>query len=754
MPYNNNNINETNVSYLNKDFTSFKRSLINYAKSYFPDSYRDFNESSPGMMLIEMSSYIGDSLSFYIDQQYKEMMLPLAEERKNMINIAKTFGYKVKSSVPAYVDLTFIQEINSVEGNEAQVDYGNFGTVFDKGIQIQSTQDTDIVYETLEPVDFTITGSVDDYVNDTSDPILDTDSQLATHYRVSRTVKAISGKTKTQIFNVGNPTKFLRLTISDEDVIDIISVVDGNGGKYYEVDYLAQSRVPIETHYTSDDSDRTSAYQTFIGDPLETGISHLPIPYSLSYVNTNKRFVTETNENNTTTLVFGNGIMRNGTKIDSSFLDLEQAGIVVPGQANDLTSAIDPTLGDEYDTLGEIPSNTSVSVTYRVGGGLSANVASSDLTSIIDNSVTRIGGYVDANNAVLASVTNNYPAIGGKNQDTIDEIREKTKAFFKTQNRCVTKEDYEARVLNIPSKFGNIAKVYVARTDTYSGLSYDFNTYLGGAQTSLNAAIDSLNSAVIDDPGNASVLLGGINDALGYLNNTGTGVADGVEVSNQLGLLAPLETTLSLGTINIYVLGYNQNKSLVGNPQEGINDNNFGNKDQIPSLLKTNIKNYLDEYRILTDDISIQDGYVINFGVIFDVVAHRHANRQSVKLQCIQKIKEYFNIDNMQFGQPIYISQLQYDLMGVDGVRSVNEVKLTQTEQMSSNLFTYSWSTGDDSSIIDASDGGNGTAGYGYYYDFDSSCNTIPGVCLPAHPDNPAVFELKNPDNNIKGVVR
>ena len=80
---------------MSRDFETIKDDLINYSKTYFPDTYNDFNETSPGMMLMEMSAYVGDVLSFYIDNQYKEMMLPLAEERRNVINLANMLGYKV-----------------------------------------------------------------------------------------------------------------------------------------------------------------------------------------------------------------------------------------------------------------------------------------------------------------------------------------------------------------------------------------------------------------------------------------------------------------------------------------------------------------------------------------------------------------------------------------------------------------------------------------------------------------------------------
>ena len=113
MPYNDNEFKTTNVNYLNKDFVSLKRNLVDYAKTYFENTYKDFNETSPGMMLIEMSAYVGDVLSFYIDQQYREMLLPLAEEKRNIINISKMLGYKVKPIIPSFVNLTVKQKVDA-----------------------------------------------------------------------------------------------------------------------------------------------------------------------------------------------------------------------------------------------------------------------------------------------------------------------------------------------------------------------------------------------------------------------------------------------------------------------------------------------------------------------------------------------------------------------------------------------------------------------------------------------------------------
>ena len=699
---------ESNVKYLNKDFSSLKNSLIQYAKSYFPNSYQDFNETSPGMMLIEMSAYVGDVMSFYVDQQYREMLLPLSEERRNIILMAKMFGYKVKPIYASHVSLTFSQIVNSVSGDESNVDYNSSSggaSVFDKGIKLQSSTNQDIFFETLEPIDFTITNPKDTEVVNS----YDSSTGLISSYRLSRTVKAISSETKTKTFNAGSPRKFLELTLSDTNVIEIISIMDLNNNRWYEVDYLAQDKVPIETHYSQDDN-RSNAYQD-IEDQTDTLIS---VPYALEFTRTNKRFVTEVNEDNTTSLRFGNGIVKNGSSIDGDYLDLEQAGITIPGQTANLTDSIDNLLNDEYDTLGETPNQTNLTVTYRVGGGINSNVSSGDIQSIVSGENV-IAGYSEG---ILTSVSNNIPAVGGKNQETLDEIREKTMSNFATQNRAVTRHDYKARILNMSSKFGSVAKVMVSR--------------LSGV------AMDDYTIAV-------STLLDAINQGVDYsvLN----------EIVNDYDFTPPSGT---IGTVNINILSYNNIKSLVGNAQASA----LGTTDYVPKLIHQNIKNYLTEYRILTDTVSIQDGYIINFGVIFDVIAHKNSNKAQIKLRCIEKIKEYFRIENMQFSQPIHVSQLEYELMDIDGVRAVNQLCITQGAEydktgnhigggkaLSTDTYYYSW---DESTGDVTFEGGN--VGYGWKYDFRVAYEN--GVIRPPSPQNPGVFELKNPNTNIIGVVR
>ena len=754
MPtYGENNFKESNVNYLNKDFSALKQSLINYAKSYFPDTYRDFNEASPGMMLLEMNAYVGDVLSFYIDQQYQEMLLPLAEERRNIINMASMFGYKVKPIIPSFVNLTFTSNVDASSGDSSKVDYTN-AAVFDAGIELVSSTNSQTIFTTLEPIDFKVTGS-----DDTNSIATTTDSGLASSYTLSRRVKAVSATEKVITFRVGNPEKFKTLTIPDTNVIDIVSCVDSNGSNWYEVDFLAQDKVPIPTHYTNDD-DRNTAYSNALNDT----ISDIAVPFSLSYITTTKRFTRETNLDNTTSLVFGNGVLRNGIdgSIDQGYIDMEQVGIVIPGQTNDLNNAIDPLLGNEYSTLGETPNNTTLTITYRVGGGISSNVPSGDVTTLPSPAPTPALG-----STTLVSVTNDNPAVGGKDEEDTIEIKEKARAFFSTQNRCVTKEDYEARVLNIPARFGNIAKVYVTRNvegDVSQG-QQQFNTSL----TTVND-----NSLIIDEKvGLLQTILSDetttnaqkLTNIVAQMNDLIQASNGNIQALDSLNLYSDL-STFNLSSISIYVLAYNNRKQLVGNP----NALNLGKTDNIPQTLFTNISNYLTNFRLMTDTIALFDGYVVNFGVFFDIIAEKFANKQQVKLNCIQKIKDYFQIEKMQFNQPIFKSNLEFELMGVEGVRSIGHVTITQDDDyfyqdaagnptgdgdtLPNATYSYSYDASTGEFEDSSGDNGGGTADYGYKYNFKNALSEDGTIVRPPHSSTPAVFELKNPNQNIQGRVR
>jgi hypothetical protein len=672
---------------------------MEYAKTYFSNTYKDFNETSPGMMLIELSAYVGDVLSFYIDQQYREMLLPLAEEKRNIVNIARMLGYKTKPIVPAYVELTVNQTVGVGPG--LNPDFSD-AVVIDKGWKTTSAVDSDIVFETIEETDFVTSGSVADGYPLAEQSAWDATTGIVTNYKLTRYVKAVSGETTTKAFTVGAPSKFLELTLPETNVIDILSVYDSNNNRWYGVDYLAQDKVPTETFYANDSSRNNNATVDENGGSLTyDDTTPLSVPYSLRYIRTDKRFIIETNDDNTTSLVFGNGLLRNGQTISTGFYDSEQVGITIPGTGDELSSFLDPAAGDKYSTLGETPSHTVLTMKYRVGGGINSNVVSGDLTNFSTPSF--ITGTTDDSNL---SVTNINPAIGGASQESPDEIRNRAKAFFATQNRCVTKEDYEARTLNMPARFGKIAKVYVNRS----------------SPTATGRTVQELFDTIDINPDDDTI---SINELSAFF---GTVIND------------------KIATIDLHTLSYDNNKNLVrleNLVSEGVST---------PHLLHSNLKNYLNNYRILTDEINILPGYIVNFGVIFSVIAHNFANKQEVKLRCIEKIKEYFNIDKMQFKQAIYVSNVEYELMNLEGVRAVNYVTVTQGKDYNNNnvvvfnpsLYYYHYSESEWNP-----DSENGTPGYGYKFNSFNALNQ--DIIRPSV--TPAVFELKNPNENIKGII-
>ena len=625
----------TNVQYTSKDFSTIKKDLIEYTKSYFPDTYKDFNETSPGMMLIELSSYVGDVLSYYIDYNYKENLLATATEKRNVRRLSEFLGYKTANKTPSVVKLKVETSI-SADGTTGQPVYGEAPSSIDSGLQIASNVDSEIVFETTDEIDFTSSGSGDPIV---SAPNLDSNGE-ASSYTLTRFARAISGKTKTKTFNITSPTKFLELDLGEDDVIEITSCIDGAGQEWYEVDYLAQDKILKQTHYT-DDPTRTSAYDQ--GDASGT-TSSIPIPYVAEYIKSTKKFTTRFDEDSQTYKTqFGNGLFRfsnSGSNVDP----VEQAGVTINGtNLADVPSAIGVVTGNNPN-LGETPSNTILTFTYRVGGGSESNIQAGELTTINNPPA-----------GVTITVTNEDASSGGTDGQTVEEIRNNASSFFASQMRCVTKEDYQSRILSLPQKFGSIAKCVVERLD-------------GGA-------------------------------------------------------------------LLVHTLSYNQNKQLV----------------QTPQLVLQNIGTYINHYRMINDQVgfgftlndALFSGYVVNFGVRFVVNYDRRSNPTEVKLNVIQVIKDFFKIEKMQFGQAINMNDLQYNILGLEGVIGIKELKLFQdgNNEYASGRKLYYYKG--DGEVIGTD------SNYGFKYNFDNALRD--GIYRPSLSSS--VFELRNPNQDIYGKV-
>ena len=347
--------------------------------------------------------------------------------------------------------------------------------------------------------------------------------------------------------------------------------------------------------------------------------------------------------------MFGNGLYRynqTGSRQTSIFSAVEQTGLSLNGTSfSSINATLNELIASNNLNLGETPANTIMTVRYRVGGGNASNA--------------QVGEITDVQNApagVTITVTNDEPSSGGTDGQTVDEIKQNASAFFSTQLRCVTREDYQSRILSMPAKFGNIAKTYVERLDDTGGL---------------------------------------------------------------------IVSTLS----------YNQNRQLVSTSQ----------------LILQNLRTYIDKFRLINDQLdfgytindTIFSGYHINFGVKFQVNSDRRINSTQVKLDVIDVIKDFFKIDKMQFRQSINLNDLQYNILGLEGVIGIKELRLFQRGNdigVNRNLVYYR---------ADGTLSNNGESGYGFEYNFQNAL--VDGVIRPSV--TPAVFELKNPNKDIYGKV-
>ncbi len=443
-----------NIQYLNKDFGEFRNNLIEYAKTYFPTTYSDFNESSPGMMFIEMASYLGDVLGYYIDDTLKESMIHTAEDKDNVVALANFLGYKPKVTSPALTKVAVYQLTPSKRRASGNLYEGDNRFELDEGYLLrvkegmELTSDTGVIFRTTELVDFN-----DDYEREVS--VYERNSlQEPTFYLIRKFVNAISAEEKEVNIEFGSPKQFDKIELVDTNIIQIYDVRDSNGNKWYEVPYLAQEMVYTDYPNTSQ----------FDGDLAQFKDS---VPSILRVTKTSRRFVRQVNPNNTTSIVFGAG---NSTSSDETFLpNFKNVGLGLNNSIDRLGASFDPANFLKSKSYGQAPSNTTLTVRYLVGGGVEANVSKASIKritkmefdedlSLFDDDELQMYGTVK--NSIAAE--NEIPASGGRGSETIDEIRENALAHFGSQNRAVTRKDYQVRALALPPKFGGVAKAFCA----------------------------------------------------------------------------------------------------------------------------------------------------------------------------------------------------------------------------------------------------------------------------------------------------
>lgn len=468
-----------NIQYLNKDFSDFRSQLINFSQTYFPTTYTDFSPSSPGIMFMEQASYVGDVLSFYLDNQLQETYLQYARQTNNIYDLAYMFGYKPKVTGLATVNLDFFQLVPSkVEGSTTVPDY-DYSLFVDANTQVTSTTNSTVNFNIEDPIDFKVSNSLDPTTVTIAQ--IDNITGEPTYYLLKKTRKATSGTINTTTFSFGSFEEFPTVNINTENIAGIIDVFDSDGNEYFEVDYLGQ-----ETVFDSIKNTNTN-------DPNNS--SEGDTPYILQTKQVQRRFATRFIDSNSLQLQFGSGDPSN---TDEEILpNPENVGLGLPYERNKLTTAFSPTNFILTNTYGTAPSNTTLTVRYTTGGGVTSNVPSNNLTNLNTSTVSFLNSNLNSTTAqyIFDSLAVNNPtaASGGQDGDSITEIRQNTLSNFSSQLRNVTADDYLVRALSMPSRFGVISKALTQKPKAESAdttldlyvLSYDINKNLTLASPAL-----------------------------------------------------------------------------------------------------------------------------------------------------------------------------------------------------------------------------------------------------------------------------
>jgi hypothetical protein len=447
------------VTYLGKDFGQFRTNLIEFTKQYFPNTYTDFNESSPGMLFIELASYVGDVLSFYADNNLKESLLEQASERGNIYDIAKSLGYNPSNVVPAYTDVNIYHLVPSIgSGNNVRPDF-NYALSVKPGMRIKQQTGT-AIFRTLDAVDFSYSSSADptEVTIYESDPA----TLTPTYYLLKKSTRVVSGEVRTSNFTFNSPIPYDKIVLPDSNVIEVISVTESDGDNWYEVPYLAQDTIFEAVTNLAENDPELSQYRS-------------SSPSLLKLRKTSKRFITRLRSDNKLELQFGAGISDNND--EEIIPNPDNVGNGIAGFRRNLDVDIDPSNFLYTRTYGQAPSATTLTVTYTIGNGISDNVAAGELTQIDfityndDINSSNSAGVVNFVKNTVA-VTNPNPATGAKTADTLQDIKNNALANFATQNRLVTRDDYIIRSYSMPSKFGSVAKAYIVPDDQISQQDY------------------------------------------------------------------------------------------------------------------------------------------------------------------------------------------------------------------------------------------------------------------------------------------
>lgn len=447
------------INYSSRNFSDIRTELIQFARQYYPDIFNDFNDASVGMMLLELNAAVGDMLSFNTDRTFQETQIDFAQERKSMLSMARTFGLKVPGKRPSVTIVDFTVTV-PVNGDTFDISYA---PVIRQGSQVSGAGK---VFENMNDIDFADPFTLGGIPNRLVIPTEDSNGNII-NYKVTKREMVTNGVTKVfkRVISPTDSKPFLEVILPDNDVISISSIITLEGTNY--------TKSPTLDQFLDDDlkwyeMDALAEDKVFVGDDSKTSDNSGVIPGK--FISVDKRFIREYTDLGFTKIIFGGG-----SEDISSLCEF------------DTNPSLITKIGDFINntSLGvTLPANHTMYIQYRVGGGSDSNLGPNSITTKGTVNMTVDGSDPVISNKVIASlkVNNPIPALGGKNEPSIEELRNLIRYNFSAQNRCVTLKDYTSRIGLMPGEFGvpfrsgvfeeqNKIKVYVLGLDSNSKLT-------------------------------------------------------------------------------------------------------------------------------------------------------------------------------------------------------------------------------------------------------------------------------------------
>jgi hypothetical protein len=430
------------IKYINRDFESFRSRLIEFSQTYFPSTYNDFSSTSPGMMFMEQSSYVGDVLSFYLDNQFQETFIQYAQQTNNVFELAYMFGYRPKTTGVAQTSVDFYQQLPSInDGTGNYIPDYSYAITINENTTITSQNGASFIIQ--DKIDFSVSSSLDP----TEVSVYQISGNIPQYFLLKKSRNAISSTINTTSFSFGSPQQFATINIQANNIVKILDITDSDGNVWYEVDHLGQEMV------------FDSIKNTNINDPNKIDNT----PFLLKLKKVARRFATRFTSLSNLQIQFGAGSPSDTTEEITP--NPNNVGIGLPFKKDKLTTAFSPLNFLYTGTYGISPANTTLTVRYLTGGGVNSNITANSLTNLNTGNTRFNNSNLNATTAnyIFASLSTSNPiaATGGRGGDTLEEIRQNTLALVSSQKRSVTADDYLVRALSMPSEYGAVSKAYI-----------------------------------------------------------------------------------------------------------------------------------------------------------------------------------------------------------------------------------------------------------------------------------------------------